>query len=375
MKVLALSFFVCVLLLGCYVKSLRPMSTFSSQSIHSMTLLPKLENPLKGFKFMQSRDGHSEKKSRFGRRDSLQMVSNEIFDVIDEGPIPVDDRVFTINGWRWHTTSVIKDIEKFRAVITQLRESFKSVVYDDSSLKEASTKTTMVESNTASERIVRISTVQLEQSQQIQKCFNFVYGFNWRALMKVEASMFFPWVKNLLPSKYSHLMNNITVEHDAVKELSLRLEQKCSEYNDKVAKRKLAYTPSNDKTKKVASPKLMEQQMINLEHQNFLLSIEDILNQMQSRALRVQDVQENVLVPFIAAYVNKKAQDVFNRKVITSLGLINSQIHLVSMYEAIKDDAVEYSKFKKQIPKVAQAVVPLWKKRLYAPKIACFAKP
>ena len=372
MKVI--SFFVCILLLGC--NSLVPMSIFSSpQSIHSMTLLPKLENPLKNFKFMKTREGQN-KRIRFGSKRSLQMVSNEIFDVIDEGPIPVDDRVFTINGWRWHTTSVIKDIEKFRAVIRQLRESFKAVVYDDSTSEKATstTTTTIVESSTAAEKIVHITTVQLEQSQQIQKCFNFVYGFNWRALMKVEASMFFPWVKNLLPSKYSHLLNNITVEHDAVRELSLKFEQKCSEYNDKVTKRKLAYTPSKDKKKKVAYPKLMEQQTINLEHQNFLLSIEDILNQMQSRALRIQDVQEYVLVPFIAAYVNKKAQDVFNRKVISSLGLINSQIHLVSMYEAIKDDAAEYSKFKKQIPRVAQAVVPLWKKRLYAPKIACFAK-
>ena len=58
---------------------------------------------------------------------------------------------------------------------------------------------------------------------------------------------------------------------------------------------------------------------------------------------------------------------------MSNLGLLESQIHLVSMCDAIQHDHVESKLFKKQIPKIARSVLPLWRKRLYIPRTKnCF---
>lgn len=41
------------------------------------------------------------------------------------------------------------------------------------------------------------------------------------------------------------------------------------------------------------------------------------------------------------------------------------------MIEAIKDQPGEMSLLRSQIPSIAQATLPLWKKRIYDPKTAC----
>ena len=78
-----------------------------------------------------------------------------------------------------------------------------------------------------------------------------------------------------------------------------------------------------------------------------------------------------MFVPFIAAYVSKSEQERFNSQVITKLGLLESQVHLVSMYEAIQMIPAERKMFEKQIPKIAQRLIPFWRGRLYAPRSKC----
>lgn len=76
-------------------------------------------------------------------------------------------------------------------------------------------------------------------------------------------------------------------------------------------------------------------------------------------------------MPLVAAYVDSKEQESFNRRVILGLGLLNSQIHLVSMYDAIKDRSKEIEMFRSQIPRFAQLTLPIWRSRFYAPKAGC----
>ena len=44
-------------------------------------------------------------------------------------------------------------------------------------------------------------------------------------------------------------------------------------------------------------------------------------------------------------------------QVISSLGIFNSRVHLVSMAEAVKGDPTEEPKFRSQIPSIAQVCV------------------
>lgn len=78
-----------------------------------------------------------------------------------------------------------------------------------------------------------------------------------------------------------------------------------------------------------------------------------------------------MFVPYISAYIGRKEQEKFNRRVISRLGLLDSQVHLVSMAEAIKEQPIEWNMFKEQIPNIAQLLLPVWKKRLYNPRTSC----
>lgn len=40
----------------------------------------------------------------------------------DVGPVPPSDRDFLINGWRWHSRSVLRDVRRFQEVATRERQ-------------------------------------------------------------------------------------------------------------------------------------------------------------------------------------------------------------------------------------------------------------
>ena len=109
----------------------------------------------------------------------------------------------------------------------------------------------------------------------------------------------------------------------------------------------------------------------NTIKQSDIRSIDNLLTDMMNCALKIQQAQEYVFVPYISSFISKSEQERFNRRVISRLGLLDSQIHIVSMVEAIKDEPKEMKKFKEQIPLVAQKLVPIWRKRLYRPRAEC----
>merc|ERR1711871_1322216 len=93
-----------------------------------------------------------------------------------------------------------------------------------------------------------------------------------------------------------------------------------------------------------------------------------LLNELKDCALFIQNAQEKVFVPFVSAYVTKKDQEKFNNRVIRNLGLLDSQVHIVSMNEAIHGNKKEEKLFRSQIPFVVRKLIPVWKKRLYLPR-------
>ena len=107
-------------------------------------------------------------------------MKEELRTLIDQGPVPRIDRDFLINGWRWHTKSVLRDISRFINIIDE----------------------TVVGMNLKSNKTSKKNdTMKLDkvQKERIQECFNFVMNFNWKALMRVEREIFFPWLQELLP--------------------------------------------------------------------------------------------------------------------------------------------------------------------------------
>lgn len=225
--------------------------------------------------------------------------------LLDDGPVPVGDREFLINGWRWHTASVIRDLNRFEKVLIESKRG-----------------KTDVERTLARERIM--------------KGYMFVFDFNWKACMKVEREIFFPWLQTLLPSSSNYLFNDVYEKHDSIKRMSSNLRNTCMNFGW-----------DDDKSYRTAL---------------------GLLRELKDCAIFIQNAQENVFVPFISAYVEKKDQEKFNNRVIRNLGLLDSQVHLVSMKEAINGNKKEENLFKNQIPYVARKLIPVWRKRLYQPR-------
>lgn len=99
---------------------------------------------------------------------------------------------------------------------------------------------------------------------------------------------------------------------------------------------------------------------------------------MQSIAERSAQVAEQMrtmlhlentwLVPTIARLIPESEQKAFNNQVIRNLGIWDSRLHLVSMYEAIAQDPVELALFEQVIPSIPRKMIPRWKRLLYEPQ-------
>lgn len=129
-----------------------------------------------------------------------EIFSNDIKNILSLGPIPVKERQFLINGWRWHTISALRDLQRYSAVIEKIEAQ-----YDMSILK-----------NTREDFKTRINL-----------CYNYVCDYNLKALMKIETDLFFPWLQRLLPSQSKSLMIEVIQEQADVRAKSIQIGSLC----------------------------------------------------------------------------------------------------------------------------------------------------
>lgn len=92
--------------------------------------------------------------------------------------------------------------------------------------------------------------------------------------------------------------------------------------------------------------------------------------QLAEQAQSMLDTEQAVLIPLVALQVPAKEQHALNNAILRKLGLWDSRLHLVNMYQTIKDDPKEYAQFQKTIPSVAQRMIPRWKRLLYDPAMS-----
>lgn len=326
--------------MSCYCLSFCVILYLSFISVQSVSLIaPKI--PSFQFSNKLSTAFGNFQKTLSKHQSKLKAKSQDIDfseynfeNLIENGPIPPSERNFLINGWRWHTISVIRDIDRFVSVMRKLRNFYEN----DSEIKN--------------NKLTNANIIPL-------KCFDFVCGFNWKALRRVETELFFPWLKSMISSDNAskaeavdYLFANVLRQHSSIIVLTSKLSDLCNNFK---ASNDITYIGGNNEFK-------IKQRLENIQ------SIEDTLQSMKKCALDIQNIQESVFVPYIAAHVNKREQEKFNSKVIKRLGLLDSQVHIVSMFEAIKEQPIEVTRFKNQIPRIAQTLIPIWKSRLYNSK-------
>lgn len=141
--------------------------------------------PAEGVKFYSDRLVDAMRKGL----DVASSTANgdDLESLLVKGIVPKQSRVFLINGWRWHTMSVIRDIERFAklAEVSQHSSSSKRQEYID----------------------------------RLYPAYRFAFLFNWRSLRQVEREIFFPWLKLKLPAFAEQEVAKIAHFHDEVQTL------------------------------------------------------------------------------------------------------------------------------------------------------------
>lgn len=96
----------------------------------------------------------------------------------------------------------------------------------------------------------------------------------------------------------------------------------------------------------------------------------ELATEMAETVQSMRQEEETVIVPLIAQYVSSTDQTTLNNNVIRKLGIFDSRIHLVSMYESIVAECPdELELFQRSIPSIPRRLIPRWKRLLYDPRV------
>jgi len=222
---------------------------------------------------------------------------------------------FHVQGWRWHTKSLARDARRLRKL------AMKTNTKNTESLKHA--------------------------------C-DYVVGFNMMGLHKIETNLFFPWMREKLtigfPEKqklsisFSSAMDGLETDRWAVAQLGQIISKK-------------VLVACNT-------------QASESRRSNAIFEIAEHSAELENLVQRMISTEDSLLVPSIGAIVPVREQKSFNNKVLRKLGLLDSRLHLVGMYETVweDNDSQEKELFQQAIPGISRKMIPRWKKKLYQPK-------
>lgn len=154
--------------------------------------------------------------------------------------------------------------------------------------------------------------------ETLRDASDFVVGFNLIGLHKIEASLFFPWMREKLTSQkdlqgaFSAAMDDLESDRRTVASLGEQI---------------------SNSVRVACNPQLPEDRRTS--------AITKVANQsleLQAVTQKMMALEDQLLVPAIGAIVPPKEQKSFNNRVLLKLGILDSRLHLVGMYEAVWED-------------------------------------
>ncbi|GAX15914.1 hypothetical protein FisN_UnNu065 [Fistulifera solaris] len=192
------------------------------------------------------------------------------------------------------------------------------------------------------ERLQQLALRRPHDTALIQRAVNHVVGFNMKALHQIETDLFFPWVRKQISAKNPVVGSAIHVILEELEELRQSVQILGSQMNQDAT----LVASSSDPA---------------------VLSIAECSAQVAQQTRSMLHLENTYLVPTIARLIPETDQKSFNNQVIRNLGIWDSRLHLVGMYEAISGDPVEMKLFEQIIPSLARKMIPRWKRLLYEP--------
>mmetsp|Transcript_5896 Transcript_5896/g.13004 ORF Transcript_5896/g.13004 Transcript_5896/m.13004 type:complete len:351 (+) Transcript_5896:142-1194(+) len=284
-----------------------------------------------------------------------------------DGPVPKAEREFVIHGWRWHTMSVLRDLDRLELLLCDVLSRQQEALRDF-----ASSRCTL---------------------ERITAGHDFTCNFNMRALQRVEEDIFVPLLVRILPAEAMSDLHEFREHHKLARRLAVQVDEHFASLADMLsaqseqrergsrnevvvqisAKMGTGMGKGKDIGVNAAATAAALTDVRRQQVASTIRRIERLVAQIRGSVRRTHSVQQGVFDPCIAAHLSVKEQWVYNNKVISVLGLIDAQVHLVSFHEAIASNPAEFRLYKSQIPRIAQALIPVWKSSLYLPRTRCFS--
>ena len=249
--------------------------------------------------------------------ETFDAVESTIHTFLSSNPSKADK--FYIQGWRWHTLSLIRDSRRLQ-------------VYATGVLKD----------------------LTQDKLDSLQKAADHVINFNLKGLQRIENDVFFPWLREKLISEeidsdakeaFQIVIDGVDRDRKEVAEIASSI----------MAEIKIATDIKNDAyTKEIATAVL-------IKNCHLLSSITESIMTREDR----------FLVPGLMKIVPSKEQKSFNNKILRNLGIFESRKHLIGMHDAVHDSLYgneeEEALFVQQIPSVARYMISRWRRTLYEP--------
>lgn len=251
----------------------------------------------------------------------------------DEGDAP--SRAFHIQGWRWHSMSLMRDSYRLGRLVDRLSRGGWG---DGSDVREG--------------------------LEALDRAAGYVVEFNMAGLFRVESTMFMEFLGEHLCDeggsigRFGGSGKNSTTEAGAFKEVLDEIDEHRTQ-SERIGRE------LRERARAASDPSVPP----HVRRRN-LDEIGRSCERLAERIRSMRELQETLVVPAVARVVPSKVQKSFNNRVLLNLGLLESRTHLVGMRDAVweSDAESERKKFEEEIPYVARAMIERWRKSLYVPR-------
>jgi len=239
---------------------------------------------------------------------------------------------FHVQGWRWHTMSVIREAERLQKLALQQQQQ-----------QQQSDATTDV--------------------TRLQQAADYVVDFNLKALHRVE-KMFFPKMRQWMKDSASGGADSEEASSPGAEIIQAF---------DKV----ISDLEQDQKKMAELGKKITHSLSSSSNNSNVARTVADQSGELVSLAKSMLHREIHLIMPTVARCVPEREQKKFNNQVIKFLGVLESRVHLVHMHEVVEEtkSKLEQQLWEESIPSLPRSMIPRWKRTLYEPKAGALVMP
>lgn len=291
---------------------------------------------------------------------------------------PTSPPVFHIQGWRWHCMSLIRDAKRLERLSRHLAI--------------LTTKSSDIGGNSNNNNEEETAAAGF---QALLQATDYVINFNMAGLFRIQSDMFVTFLRKhlcdkaslgraMIGSSYLDYNSNEQLGNDV--DVAVVADAFRTVIDSMDTHRRRSQEIGNELILLASKTStLLSSSSSQHNQQKHLTDIVTLTRELVDQLTYMRQIQEDIIVPAISKVVPSRVQKSFNTKVLLNLGLFESRVHLVGMYDTVwelntdnssknnndnssVDGEEERRKFETEIPYVARKMIGRWRESLYRPK-------